>query len=262
MLFLNGLIELRAVAASMNPTAWIWPVALAPLIGSFLGTVVTRGAAPGSIIFGRSCCDSCDATLAPHELVPLVSCLVSRGSCPRCAQRIGHFYPLIELAAVVVAAWAGTVFSGWQLWVSCTLGWILLALAVIDHKYFVLPDFLALPLIPLGLLVTWGNDPSVVLDHIIGALAGFGIIRAVYRRLRGREGMGLGDAKLLAGSGAITSWQALPSVILIASLTALAFALFRTTRGTNITLADRVPFGTFLCFATWIVWLHGPLTGG
>jgi len=136
---------------------------------------------------------------------------------------------------------------------------------VIDYKYFLLPDFLTLPLIPLGLIVTWGNDSSALLDHIIGVVAGFGVVvilRAAYRRLRGREGMGLGDAKLLAASGAFMSWQALPSVIVIASLTALAFVLFTTFRGTNITLADRVPFGTFLCLATWIVWLHGPLTGG
>jgi len=249
----------------MNPTAWIWPVALAPIIGSFLGAVVTRVEAPRSIIFGRSCCDSCGATLAPHELVPVVSWLASRGRCRRCAQPIGLFYPVIELAAVAVAIWAVTVFSGWLLWVSCLLGWALLALAVIDYKHFLLPDFLTLPLIPFGLLVVWGTDPSAVIDHVIGAALGFGfvvVLREAYRRLRGREGMGLGDAKLLAAAGAFVSWQALPSVILIASLTALAPALLRTLQGASISLADRMPFGTFLCLATWIVWLYGPLMVG
>lgn len=248
-----------------SSTALIWTVVLAPLIGSFLGTLVTRVEAPGSIVFGRSCCDSCGATLAPHELVPLVSWLASRGCCRRCAQPIGHFYPFIELAAIAVVIWASTVFSGSLLLVSCVLGWVLLALAVIDYKYYLLPDSLTLPLIPLGLAATWANDAVALIDHITGAVAGFAfvvILRAAYRHLRGRDGMGLGDAKLLAASGAFVSWQALPTVILIASLTALAFGLARTLYGTNLTLADRLPFGTFLCLATWIVLLHGPLMIG
>jgi leader peptidase (prepilin peptidase) / N-methyltransferase len=248
----------------MSPTAWFWAIILAPIVGSFVGAVVTRIDAPGSIIFGRSCCDSCSARLAPHELVPLVSWLASRGRCRCCTQPIGHFYPFIELAAIGVVAWAVTVFTDWVLWVSCVLGWTLLALAIIDYKYYLLPDFLTLPLIPLGLVAAWVNEPMALLDHITGVVAGFGfvvILRVLYRRLRGRDGMGLGDAKLLAASGAFVSWQSLPSVILIASLTALVLVLARTFRGPNLTLVDRVPFGTFLCLATWIVWLHGPLTG-
>lgn len=245
--------------------SWIWPVAAAPIIGSFLGVLVTRFEAPASIVFGRSRCDSCGVTLAPLDLVPIVSWLALRGRCRRCEHPIGVFYPAIELAALAVAVWAATIFSGWLLWVSCVLGWALLALAVIDHRHFLLPDIITLPLIPLGLVVTWGNDPSALLDHVIGAAVGFGfvvVLREVYRRLRGREGMGLGDGKLLAASGAFVSWQGLPSVILIASFAALAIALLKFLRGSNIALGDRMPFGTFLCLATWIVWLYGPLMVG
>jgi leader peptidase (prepilin peptidase) / N-methyltransferase len=247
----------------MNPTSWIWAVALAPIIGSFLGVLVTRVETPRAIVLGRSRCDSCSTTLAPYELVPVVSWLALRGRCRACARPISIFHPMIELGAVAVAIWAATVFAGSLLWVSCLLGWTLLALAVIDHKHFLLPDFLTLPLIPFGLLATWANDSAALLDHVIGAVVGFGfvvILREIYRRLRGREGMGLGDAKLLAASGAFVSWQALPSVILIASLAALAVALFKMLRGADIALGDRMPFGTFLCLATWIVWLYGPLT--
>jgi leader peptidase (prepilin peptidase)/N-methyltransferase len=75
--------------------------------------------------------------------------------------------------------------------------------------------------------------------------------------------MGLGDGKLLAASGAFVAWQGLPSVMLIASITALAIALSKTIMGGGrVSLADRMPFGTFLCFATWIVWVYGPLTLG
>jgi leader peptidase (prepilin peptidase)/N-methyltransferase len=249
----------------MNPMSWIWPVTLAPIIGSFLGAIVTRFDTPASLVLGRSRCDSCGVTLAAYDLVPLLSWVASRGRCRRCAKPIALLYPLIELSAVVIAVWAATVFSGLLLWASCVLGWTLLALAVIDHKHFLLPDFLTLPLIPFGLIVTLAIDPPALLDHVAGAVVGFGfivILREVYRRWRGREGMGLGDAKLLAASGAFVAWQALPSVILIASFTALGLALLRNLQGADMSLTDRMPFGTFLCLATWIVWLYGPLTAG
>src|SRR5262245_631121 len=202
----------------MNPASWIWPVALAPIIGSFLGAVVTRFEEPASLIVGRSRCDSCGVTLTPYELVPVVSWVAARGRCRRCAKPISVFYPIIELAAAAIALWATTVFSGPLLWVSCALGWTLLVLAVIDSKHFLLPDFLTLPLIPGGLLTAWAIDPAALLDHVAGVVVGFGLIaglREVYRWYRKREGMGLGDAKLLAASGAFVSWHALPSVILI-----------------------------------------------
>jgi leader peptidase (prepilin peptidase)/N-methyltransferase len=72
----------------------------------------------------------------------------------------------------------------------------------------------------------------------------------------------LGDAKLLAASGAWVSWTGLPSVVLIAALAGLVFAVIRARRGGGIEAAARVPFGTFLCLGTWIVWLYGPLQIG
>jgi leader peptidase (prepilin peptidase)/N-methyltransferase len=242
--------------------SWIWPVALAPIAGSFLGVIVTRVETPASIVFGRSCCPACGTRLGSADLVPLLSWVASRGRCRHCAKPIGAFYPLIELAAVGVAAWAALTVSGWLLWTSCLLGWTLLALAAIDFKYFLLPDFLTLPLIAAGLFVIWALDSPVLLPHAIGAVAGFAFvvaIRYLYWKLRGREGMGLGDAKLLSASGAWVSWESLTSVVLIAALSALAFTLFSAARSGRISLADRVPFGAFLCFGTWIVWLYGPL---
>src|SRR5262245_2737338 len=249
----------------MGPISWLWPVVLAPIIGSFLGAVVTRVEAPGSLVLARSRCDSCGATLSPRDLVPIVSWLCLRGRCRHCAQSIGLFYPVMELAAVAVTVWAVTVFSGWLVWVSCVLGWTLLALAIIDYKYFLLPDFLTLPLIPFGLVVIWASDPSRLIHHVNGVALGFGfvvLLREAYRLLRGREGMGFGDAKLLAASGAFVSWEGLPSVVLIASLTALGLALLKSLQGTGMSFADRLPFGTFLCLSTWIVWLYGPLVFG
>lgn len=243
--------------------SWIWPIAVAPFIGSFLGAVIKRVEQPHSIVLGRSSCESCHAELGPLDLIPLVSWLALRGRCRRCGQPISLFYPAIELAAVFVAVWVVSVMEAELIWPSCILGWTLLALAVIDWKHFLLPDFLTLPLIPFGLFVIWLSEPSVLPHYLAGAVAGFVVIvilREVYRRLRGREGMGLGDAKLLAAAGAFVAWEGLPSVILISSFAALVAALFQATRKGALSLTDRMPFGTFLCFGTWLVWLYGPLT--
>ena len=109
------------------------------------------------------------------------------------------------MAALAVAAWSLAVLPGWLAWAGCVLGWTLLALAVIDAKHLLLPDTLTLPLVPAGLLVAWAVEPAKLADHAIGAAAGFVVVAAIglaYRRLRGREGIGLGDAKLFAAAGA------------------------------------------------------------
>jgi leader peptidase (prepilin peptidase)/N-methyltransferase len=95
----------------------------------------------------------------------------------------------------------------------------------------------------------------------LGAVAGFGgvvLLRFIYEKLRGREGMGLGDAKLLAAAGAWTSWTGLSSILAIAAISALVFALLG--RGHRLALADRIAFGPFLAVGLWLVWLYGPLT--
>ena len=245
--------------------SWLWPVLVAPLIGSFLGVIVLRAEEPVSIAMGRSSCPECGARLGPLDLVPLVSWLFLRGRCRHCGKPIAVFYPLMELAALAVAIWATVSVSGSLLWASCLLGWTLLTLAVTDFKYFLLPDFLTLPLIVAGLLATWIFDPSALLMHGLGAAFGFALvvaIRFVYWTLRHREGMGLGDAKLLAAAGAWVSFEGIASVVLIGALAGLVFALLASLRKGSIALTDRIPFGAFLALGTWIVWLQGPLVIG
>jgi leader peptidase (prepilin peptidase)/N-methyltransferase len=194
--------------------------------------------------------------------VPIASWLVQRGRCRNSQARNGCQPLVVELAADSVAVWAGLLAEGSILWLSCLLGWTLLALAAIDLSHYLLPDFLTLPLIPIGILAAWIIDPAAVADSLTGAASGglFVVaIRYAYRLLRGREGIGLGDAKLLAAAGAWVSWSGLPSVLLIAALSGLLFAVIRSAFGRRLAGTDAVPFGPFLAFGTWIVWLYGPL---
>jgi leader peptidase (prepilin peptidase)/N-methyltransferase len=234
----------------------------APCVGSFLGVVIERLPAERPILWGRSACDHCGARLGARDLVPLASWALARGRCRHCGGRLSLFYPAIELAALVVALWSLAVLPGWLAWAGSALGWTLLALAVIDSRHMILPNELSLPLIPAGLAVAWALDPGKLPDHALGALAGFLLIlalAALYRRLRKREGIGLGDAKLLAAAGAWVSWQGLPSVLLLGAASGLAGALVIGFAGGGLKATRAFPFGPYLAAGFWLVWLYGPL---
>lgn len=242
---------------------WLWPVLAAPFIGSFLGCVVARLPSGRSIVWSRSACDLCDHPLDARDLVPIVSWLASRGRCRYCGGKIGLRLLLTELGALAIALWAASVAQGAALWASCLLGWMLFALALIDIDESVLPDVLTLSLLVLGFAATAYLAPAQLTNCAIGAAAGFiffAALRWIYRMLRRREGLGLGDAKLLAASGAWVAWTGLPSVVLVAAAATLAFVLVAAVRGEAIAGDRRIPFGPALCFGTWIVWLYGPLS--
>ena len=249
----------------MEAPGWLWPVLASPFIGSFLGVLVTRLPEGRPVAGGRSACDRCGHKLGPLDLVPIASWLALRGRCRHCGAKITALPLVIEFGAVLVALWAASVSDGLALWAGCVLGWALLALASIDFRDGILPDVLTLPLTAAGLVATYFLAPWQMLDSAIGAAAGFAFFAAVrflYRRLRGREGLGLGDAKLLAASGAWITWSGLPSVVLIGAAVELVLALVASWRGERLALDQRLPFGPALCLGTWLVWLYGPIGGG
>jgi leader peptidase (prepilin peptidase)/N-methyltransferase len=235
---------------------WLFFAVAAPFIGSFLGVVVVRLPAHRSVVFGPSLCDACGHALGARDLVPVLSWLASGRRCRYCRSGLGFFFPFIELAALAVALWAATVTNGLALALGCAFGWTLLTLAAIDWRDGVLPDVLTLPLLAAAPFLAGGDWRS----HVIGAAAGFAVLAGVawlYRRLRGRDGLGMGDAKLFAALGAWTGWQGLPEVLLIASLAGLLFVLVRS-RNTPLEATSRIAFGPFLALGGWIVWLYGP----
>jgi leader peptidase (prepilin peptidase)/N-methyltransferase len=194
--------------------------------------------------------------------VPIASYLALGGRCRSCGAPIGGFHLAVEILALLVPVSAALVEPDVaSLWADCLLGWALLALGWIDLRSFLLPDAITLPLVAAGLAATWWLAPEAILDHAIGAIAGYLFFRAVaitYRALRGREGLGAGDAKLLAAAGAWLGWQALPTVVLTAALIGLAGAAVLALRGGRLHGATRLPFGAPLALAAWIVRLLLP----
>ncbi len=143
-------------------------------------------------------------------------------------------------------------------------GWLLLILAMFDARHFWLPDVLTLPLAVLGLTLGDWILPAPFWDRAIGAALGYGVLFILalsYRRLRGREGLGLGDAKLLGAIGAWTGWQLLPLVLLLASSAGLLWVLIQKLRGRAMESGTRLPLGTFLCGAAPGAMMLGGLLG-
>ena len=106
-------------------------------------------------------------------------------------------------------------------------------------------------------------EPEGLTDRALGAVAGYLGLRAVgllYSALRGREGLGHGDAKLLAAAGAWVGVRALPQVVLLAALAGLGAAACMRLAGIRLGAQSALPFGPFLAFATWLVWLAPALT--
>lgn len=242
---------------SLSGPIWAWALGggvLGAIIGSFLATIVVRWPQGESVMHGRSRCDGCGRTLNGLELVPILSAVLQRGRCRSCGAAIDHDHFAVEVGAAAIGAAAfgfapGLAGAGWAVF-----GWLLLALAALDLRHLWLPDRITAPLAGLGLAfggITTGAWP---LDRMIGAVAGFAslwLIAAGYRRWRGLEGMGLGDAKLLGAIGAWLGWQALPFVLLAASVIGLIAAALSG----GLARDRAVPFGAALAFGAVPGWL-------
>ena len=254
--------ELVEHMADADTAAW-GAVLAAPFIGSLLGVVVQRLPDGRPIAWARSRCEECGAALAVRDLVPLFSWLASAGRCRFCGGPLGWFYPGVELAALAVALISVWVDSGAGAWLDCVLGWWLLTLGWIDLRRWLLPDALTLPLVVAGLAAAMAFNPEGLTDRAVGAAAGYIGLRAVgllYSALRGREGLGQGDAKLLAAAGAWVGVRALPQVVLFAALAGVCAAACLRLAGVRLGAQSALPFGPFLAFATWLVWLTPMLT--
>ena len=238
---------------------WLLPLLAAPFIGSFLGVLVRRLPAGLPIAAARSRCDACGHSLSPLELIPLLSFAVQRGRCRACGAPIAWAHPAIELAALAVASVASCVVpAGTWLWIACGLGWWLLTASWIDAETFLLPDVLTLPLVLAGLAEAWWLEPEAALDRAeaaaVAAISLYALAYA-YRRLRGRDGLGEGDAKLLAAGGAWVGLAALPWVMMAGAILALCYAGLLRLLGASLTAMTKIPFGPFLAAGIWIVWL-------
>ncbi|HYS67570.1 MAG TPA: A24 family peptidase [Paraburkholderia sp.] len=197
----------------------------------------------------RSACPHCGHVLSAWENLPVLSYVLLRGRCSACKTRVSLRYPVIEIASAALAAGALALFgpTGMAL-AAFGLCAALLAMSAIDIDTHLLPDSMTLPLLWAGIIVNFNGMFANLHDAVLGAIFGYLVLWAVhwlFRLVRGVEGMGYGDFKLLAALGAWLGWAALPQIVLIAAVTGAVVGLAATWRG-RMRFEEPLPFGPFL----------------
>lgn len=244
--------------------------------GSFLGVVVTRGPvvwglvdapenlpSPYNLALPRSHCPSCQTTLRWRDLIPLVSYFSHQGKCGHCGTHISALYPFLEAAGLACGLMAAFLSDNLAfVFLLFVLFLSLVALSVIDQRTGYLPDAITLPLLVLIILTSpfelFGPWQQTILGTVIGYGA-FWLITTVYKQVRDRDGLGLGDAKLLAVGGAVLGPFALPFIVLVAAGAAIiAVALQHGKDGIKADMEVRFgPYlsaGTALCLIAQMRW--------
>jgi leader peptidase (prepilin peptidase)/N-methyltransferase len=216
-----------------------------------------------NLVRPRSACPACGHRIRPWENVPLLSWLALRGRCSACGARISARYPVVELLAGLGAAYAAARFGPTLAALAAALFiWFTIALAFIDQDTGYLPDDLTLPLMWIGLVANLGGAFVPLEDAVIGAAAAYlflWTVNALFRVVRGMDGMGYGDFKLYAAVGAFLGWKFLPLVILVSSLVGLVFGslqMFSARRGWDWKF--KFHFGPYLALAGVVAMFWGP----
>ena len=274
---------------NLDLLTWTLVVLLGLAIGSFLNVVIHRlprmmaaqwaaevaAEAPSleteqalpqnryNIAVPSSHCPHCGHALSWFENMPVISYVWLKGCCKQCHAPIGWRYPAIEILCALVFSWSFAHFGlSAQALAWAGFGAALLALAAIDADTTLLPDVITQPLVWAGLLAASLGFSQVSLSTALwGAVVGYLFLWSVYwlfKLITGKEGMGQGDFKLLAALGAWLGWPALLSLVLIASLTGVAYGLWLRLRQ-RMPQDGQMPFGPFLALAGLWVMVFGPL---
>ncbi len=254
------------------------------LFGSFLNVCIYRLPRDESIVFPPSHCTNCSAPIKSYQNIPVISYLLLGGKCSSCKEPISAIYPLVELiTAVLVTLLFYKHGVTVQTFVYVVLTLSLIVISFIDLEHFIIPNVITFPGIIIGLaynmLITdWGLLFKVlpridlgnifyivpripVLNSLFGIVIGGGtllLIAYLYKLIRKREGMGMGDVKLLAMLGAFLGINGVFFIILVSSLvgSVVGIAIILLQRG-NMRLA--LPYGPFISIAAVIFLFTGPI---
>jgi leader peptidase (prepilin peptidase)/N-methyltransferase len=247
-------------AVPLSVVLALYAVVLGLITGSYLNVVIHRLPRGVSTVLPPSSCPGCGMRIRARDNVPLLSFLVLRGKCRNCGRSIGWRYPMVEAATGALFLACYLRFGPtWSALVAALFGCAMIALALIDLEHFILPDRITLPGIAIGLLVQplvkWVSLPWA----LVGAAAGAGIIlamNAIWLAIRGVQGFGLGDVKMLAMIGAFLGLSGVVVTLflgaLLGSLTGIALMARR-----RIQLQSKLPFGFFLSIGALAALFYG-----
>ena len=227
---------------------------LGSIWGSFSNVCIHRIPSNKSVVKGRSYCPACNKQIRWYDNIPLLSYIFLKAKCRDCSAGISIKYFIVELICALSFVLVFYLF-GFSL--TALLFFILSIFFVIiffiDLKHFIIPNQLTFPLMAIGFFKTFNPNlnqyffPNLI-DSMIGGVVGYSIIWIIifsYKKLRKKEGMGLGDAKLLSAIGFWFGWVSIPFILFFSSFVALAFAL-PSLISKSRTLSSQIPFGPYL----------------
>lgn len=231
-------------------------------IGSFLNVVIWRLPRGESLLFPGSRCPACKQPIPAFANVPILSYLALRGRCRSCRAPISPRYPFVE--ALTGALFAALLYAhgpSARLLVEWLLAAALVAVIFIDLDHYIIPNWITLPGIALGLSISLAA-PSLgvpfpdALRGVVLAGGAFWLIAEVYPRLRGKQGLGFGDVKLIAMLASLLGTWAAIGIIFLGSVIGLAYGIPKLVierKGMD----TRIPFGPGLAIAG-LVFLFEP----
>ena len=227
---------------------------LGSLWGSFSNVCIYRLPNNGNVAKGRSFCPNCKNKIKWFDNIPFFSYLFLKGKCRECSKPISFQYFIVELLSAISFV---VIFHIYGASITTLLLLILsiffIIIFFIDLKHFIIPNVLTFPLMIIGFLKSF--DPNLnqtifpnYINSLIGGLFGYSIIWSIiffYKKIRKKEGMGLGDAKLMAVIGFWFGWVSIPFTIFISSVVALILVIPSLINQSR-KMSSEIPFGPYI----------------
>ena len=238
---------------------FIFVLVLGALWGSFANVCIHRLPLEKGVVSGRSFCPKCNKLITWKDNIPIISFLFLRGRCRNCNKKISSQYLLVEAMSVLLFL---IIYILYGLSITTLLLLILslsfLIIFFIDFKHYIIPNVLTFSMMSLGFIKSFLPNlhpmfPNYI-NSLIGGIFGYGIIWSIiffYKQIRKKEGMGLGDAKLLSAIGFWFGWFSIPFVIFLSSIIALLSVAPRLINKSK-KFSSQIPFGPYIILGTLI----------
>ena len=238
---------------------YLFVIILGGLWGSFANVCIYRLPLDKGVVSGRSYCPKCKKQITWKDNIPIISYLLLNGKCRKCKKPISSQYALVEFLSILFFT---IIYFIYGITLTTLLLMILslsfIIIFFIDLKHFIIPNEITFSMMALGFLKSF--DPNLnslfpnYINSLIGGLLGYGIIWSIiyfYKQVRKKEGMGLGDAKLLSAIGFWFGWISIPFVIFLSSIIALLFVIPSLIKKSK-KLSSQIPFGPYIIIGTLI----------
>lgn len=228
--------------------------------GSFYNVCIYRIPIGKSLINQRSSCAMCEKKIKWYDNIPILSYILLKGRCRSCKSEISFRYPIVEiisaLSALIIYKKTGL---GYDFFIGYLFVSLLIIVSFIDYYHGIIPNRISIPGIPLFIGLSLLTDRISLIDSLLGTITGFSIlflIFALYYVLTKKEGMGIGDVKLIAMIGAFTGLKGVIFTIFISSFIGSVFGLFLII-GSRKSVKSALPFGPFLSVSAFIYMICG-----